>query len=915
MDAIQRKLAFIDKQLAGRDFHKRIVRTSPLVFVAVGLIAGILIQEAIFGSRAEGDGAHVVWLWLMILGLGAGSAVVLFVAQATGRVTSYAPLLLGFCALVCFACLGAIRLMSFYQPEANDIRNFVGGEEQSATKGTETTEKRVAMDSLRSSPPGGGNDESSGDDDNSVISADAAPTNDGSMPATIRGVIVTKPYVDRNPDWKFARFKPTDPTSSFYLRLTEAKTVAGWAKVSGNVRVQVDGPVLDLKAGDCIQAYCRLDRFGPSTNPGQFDMARHLAGRNVFISASVKSREGIELIKTPPAAVFTKVRAKVREVAAEALLGSVPPEEPGRGLVEALLLGYRGDIDSDTYRAFRRTGLLHYVSLSGMHFGILIGIVWWVCKTAGLAKRSRAAVCTVAIAVFLLVVPAQAPTARSAIIAWVFCASVLLRRHANPFNTLSLAAIVLLLIQPTQLFAVDWQLSFACVLGILLFTESIRHRLDETADGLAGELDYRQFWRTARIVRKLAGMVVLPLSVGFGAWLGGAGIMLYCFYTITPLASIWTLLVLPLMGAILTLGFVKIILFFLLPTLSAALGVVVTGLSDVFIRAVKLFAALDFTGVMIGHVPVWLVVLYCAFVPFAFFVHFRRPSVKKAVCAVMAVMLAVFIGGMKWQRTHRGELILTCLDVSHGQAIMVEFPGGGNAMFDAGSLHKSDIGRRIVGPFLDYGGISSIDAVFVSHNDIDHVNGIPEVVEWCKVGRVYANGAFFEDAGQWGAAKFLGDFLSGAGLEIEPVTQGLDVGGRAHVKSVWPSAQLPGAEQLSDNDRSQVFLIEFAGRKILLCSDMEKFAQREIIRQNPDLRADIVVAPHHGSTNTADPDFLKAVEAKILIISCGQTEYQRQHKSYPEDTMQRLFTPADGAVTVCISEEGKIQIRTAARRN
>jgi hypothetical protein len=300
MDAIQRKLAFIDKQFAGRDFHKRIVRTSPLVFVAVGLIAGILIQEAIFGSRAEGDGAHAVWLWLMILGLGAGSAVVIFVAQATGKVTSYAPLLLGFCALVCFACLGAIRVISFNQPEANDIRNFVGGEEQSATKGTETTEKRADMDSLRSSPPGDGNDESSGDDDNSVVSADAAVTNNGSMPATIRGVIVTKPYIEKNPDWKFARFKPTDPTSSFYLKLTEAKTVSGWAKVSGTVRVQVDGPVLDLKAGDCIQAYCRLDRFGPSTNPGQFDMARHLAGRNVFISASVKSREGIEPLEPPP---------------------------------------------------------------------------------------------------------------------------------------------------------------------------------------------------------------------------------------------------------------------------------------------------------------------------------------------------------------------------------------------------------------------------------------------------------------------------------------------------------------------------------------------------------------------------------------------------------------------------------------
>ncbi|HLB73928.1 MAG TPA: ComEC family competence protein, partial [Sedimentisphaerales bacterium] len=529
MDPIQRKLALIDKQLAGGDFHNRIITTAPLVFAAVGLMLGILLQEGLSGPAGKDDASLFPCGWVVLLGSCSLAAAALFAAN--NRYSR--PQVIAYAAFVCFICLGAVRVISFNRPASNDIRRLVGGD------------PRLAQ---------------------------------------VRGLIVTEPYVQRHEEWAFARFKPTDPTSSFYLKLTVAKAVDGWAKVRGMVRVQVDAPILDLKPGDYIEAYCLLDRFKPATNPGQFDMARHLAGRGVFISASVESREGIELLETPPVALFAKLRVKVRQVAAEALLGSVPPDEPGRGLVEALLLGYRGDIDSDTYRAFRRTGLLHYVSLSGMHFGILTGIVWWVCKTAGLAKRSRAAVCTVAIAVFLLVVPAQAPTTRSAIIAWVFCASVLLRRHANPFNTLSLAAIILLLIRPSQLFAVDWQLSFACVLGILLFTERIRHRLDETTDGLAGELDYRRFWRTARIVRKSAGMVVLPLSVGFGAWLGGAGILLSCFYTITPLASIWTLLVLPLMGAILTLGFVKIILFFLLPTLSAALGVVVTGLSDVFIR-------------------------------------------------------------------------------------------------------------------------------------------------------------------------------------------------------------------------------------------------------------------------------------------------------------------------------------------
>ncbi len=464
MDPIQRKLALIDKQLAGGEgFHKRIITTAPLVFAAVGLMLGILLQQGLAGPADKGDALRFPLGWAALLGACSLAGAVLFATDSRYS----RPQVIAYAAFVCFMCLGAIRVVSFNRPVSNDIRRLVGGDPKLAQ---------------------------------------------------VRGLIVTEPYVQKREEWAFARFKPTDPTSSFYLKLTEANAVNGWAKVRGTVRVQVDTPILDLKPGDYIETYCVLSRFAPATNPGQFDIARHLAGRGIFISASIESRDGIELLDSPPAALFTRLKIKVRQVAAEAVLGSVPPDEPGRGLVEALLLGYRGDIDSDTYKAFKRTGLLHYVSLSGAHFAVLIGIVWWMGKTLGLAKRSSAVLCTVAIAVFLLVVPAQAPSTRAGIIAWVFCASVLLRRHANPFNTLSLAAIILLLIRPSELFAVDWQLSFACVLGILLFTDGIRHRLDDAVDGLAGELDYRQFWRAAKVVRKLAAMVVLPLSVGFGAW-------------------------------------------------------------------------------------------------------------------------------------------------------------------------------------------------------------------------------------------------------------------------------------------------------------------------------------------------------------------------------------------------------------
>jgi len=234
MDDIQRKLALIDAQLAGRNIHKQIISTAPLLFVAVGLIAGILIQNTLSLSFS---------LWLILLALFAVTTVFLFTIQQSSSTNHQSPVtnyqyVAAHLALACFLCLGAIRLIAFNQPKPNDIRNLI-------------VDKRKL--------------------------------------ATIRGLIVTEPYINKNQQWEFAKFKYTDPTSSFYLKIYEVGAVNHWAKVAGTVRVQVDGPVLDLKAGDYIQAYCWLDRFKGPTNPGQFNTAKYLARKNVYIAASIKS--------------------------------------------------------------------------------------------------------------------------------------------------------------------------------------------------------------------------------------------------------------------------------------------------------------------------------------------------------------------------------------------------------------------------------------------------------------------------------------------------------------------------------------------------------------------------------------------------------------------------------------------------
>ncbi len=841
MDDIQRKLEQIDRQLAGgtfANFHRQIVSTAPLLFVASGLIAGIMIQDKL---------SLPIWFWPAAVGVCAAVTIILFVVYYISHLVKEEnlPLITAYIAAVGCMCLGAMRLINFEQPRPDDICNFVA------------EQRRLA---------------------------------------TIRGLIISEPYIDRNRDWEFARFTHNDPSSSFYLKVCEAETIDGWAKVSGTVRVQVAEPVLYLKEGDYIQVYCWLGRFRKATNPGQFDVAGYLARKGIFIAALVKSGDGIELLKGKGEGLFTKIKSKFRQTASQALTGDLLIEERNRGLLEALLLGYRENIDSSTYRAFHKTGLLHFISLSGLHLGILAGIVWWLCKTAGLLKRGRAIICIIAIGIFLMIVPSRAPTLRAAIIVIVFCMSVLFRRKSNPLNTLSLAAIILLLIRPTDLFEAGWQLSFATVLALLLFCQRICFFLYENVTDVLS-------------LEKLPKPVIYLLelfSTGLTAWLGSAGILLYHFYTINPLTGIWTVIVFPLVAGILTFGYLRMTLSFLLPSAAMVLGVIVNLLSDLLIWIVKFIAELDFSQILIGHVPAAVIILYYCFVLFIFFVHFRRPLIKKAICTAMILVMIVFLGATKWQRTHRDNLEMACLDVGHGQAILARLPGTVNILFDTGSLHKSDVGRRIVAPFLDYSGISKIDAIIISHNDVDHINGIPEIIEHCKVNGIYANDAFFSQADHWGTVKFLEESLSEKGFEIKSL-KGLNSNSAADIKILWPSGEILQGEELSDNDLSAVVLIEFAGRKILLCSDIEKFAQAELFSIYPDLEADVVVLPHHGSVKTTEPDFLENLDAEILICNCSRSDYKNDRVIKPKSNAEWLYTAEQGAVIVCVDKDGVIR--------
>ncbi|MGA2323847.1 MAG: DNA internalization-related competence protein ComEC/Rec2 [Sedimentisphaerales bacterium] len=765
---------------------------------------------------------------------------------------------LPFLTVVLFTCLGAIRMASFNNASPNDIRNLVGSKE---------------------------------------------------IPAAVCGVIVTEPYIDSN-DWKFSKFTPTDQSSSFYLELTEAEATTGWVNANGIVRVRVNEPIFDLRAGDRVQMYCLLNKFNPSTNPGEFDMAKYMARNGVFVAGSVDSRQAIELLSSDATGLFTKAKSWLSRIAVNALLGGPYPQTQSESLLIALVLGYRTNIDKETYNAFRKTGLLHFVCLSGMNFAMVIGFVWWVCKTAGLMKPGRAVVCTITAVVFLMVVPENAPALRAAIICFAFCASFIFRRRSNPFNSLALAAIVLLLIKPTGLFQPDWQLSFVSVLGILLFSKPIQNFLTETTSGWFVEPDKRGL--LSRGTFEIVSLITSASAVSVAAWFANVGILLYHFYGIQYLTSIWTVLVSPLIGLVSLLGYLKLVVAMFLPSVSALMGIVINHLSNLLIWIVKLFAGLNISEMLTGKTNIAVILLFYGLIVFAFFFRLRNPAIKKAICVTAALAFVVMVAMPKWQRTHGGNLTVTILDVGHGQAILTQLPGGANILFDAGSQNRSDVGTRVVTPFLRYGGIGKIDAVVIGHGDIDHINGLPEVTGDTRPKAVYASKAFSEDNRQ--TAKFLRNKLQQiAEINVVEINNLPQKFGSSKIRVLWPIPDIQENNSISDNDKSVVTLIEYAGKRILICSDIEKFAQREILRLYPDLKADVLIMPHHGSAKTSEPSFADKTGAAVTIASCSESSYEKGQVIRPRQGLKSYYTGKDGAVTVRINEQGVINTTAFAK--
>ncbi|OGR82140.1 MAG: DNA internalization-related competence protein ComEC/Rec2 [Elusimicrobia bacterium RIFCSPHIGHO2_01_FULL_64_10] len=606
-------------------------------------------------------------------------------------------------------------------------------------------------------------------------------------------------------------------------------------EISGNLLVRLPGAV-DVAYGDKIAAAGTMERPAGPRNPGGPDEKLVLKRKGALGRLTVKRRDDFRILERGGGSAFLRRIFRVRKSLEEIIDRELPP--PERDVAKLILLG-GGTLDPKVRDSFAKSGTAHLLAISGGHVAFIAGIIGAALTVFRLPRRAVFGFTILLLAMYCVMAGSSPSVLRAVIMIGIHLAGLALNREPELSTSLSWAALCILCLNPMELYNPGFQLSFLSVfiLGSL--------------DGTGGNVFFRAAASSAFV------------------WLGTMAVAAYHFQIFCPVSIFSNLVLFPYLGVVLACGAA----FLALGSVSGPAGGVLGGSLWLSVKALlamsRWFSSLPFAWFHVSPPASWEI---AGSLLLAFGWAFRSGLGRKNIWIFTAALLALNFSA--WSAVFRAapeDLRVTFLDVGHGDAALLEFPGGGTLLVDGGAGGDGgswDRGGNVVGPFLRYRGIHRLDGVLATHPHYDHYGGLETVLEDFNVDRFFHNGDISRE------------FLRAKGWKTETPLARLSAGDRllsgggADISVLHP----PKGEAFhkSPNERSIVFRLEFGDFSALFAGDAEKRALRNVIQNFPgaEIRADVLKVPHHGS----DPgpvldEFLDRVRPGIAVVSEGKNPF------------------------------------------
>jgi len=652
------------------------------------------------------------------------------------------------------------------------------------------------------------------------------------------------------------------------------------------IRVYCNFPV-NVQKGEKVSLKGSLKPPARAGNPGEFDYRKYLERNGIYYILSVKNEKDLQ-IKAPAnsvQALMNSYRSRSQEIIKEVL----PPDDAS--ILVGMLLGIIEDIDGEEYSDYQKTGIVHIFSVSGLHVGFLLVLCTWICSLMGLSPKARMITGITLLLLYASLVGWPVPVVRSVIMGVLALIAYYSGRENQLLNSLGLAGIVLLLINPLSLMQITFQLSFAAAWGLVYLFPLLKQKLNYNS-GLGDLL----------LVPLCAQIAILPLIA-------------YHFNLFSPLSLLANIPVTYLSAGAVILGFITLATGLLLPGLSA-LFLYPAGLCVDLIRLVnQIVVGIPGAYLRVATPGLAIILLYYAGLFFIISTFYLTLSLgKKRLKLLMASgtgMMFIFIMVLCLPPSvyNRGLVELSFIDVGQGDSALLKTPQGKFILIDGGGSDFSDPGSRKVLPFLYHRGVRELFLAINTHPDNDHLLGMETVLKEMPVKYIAIPASLADDEGY----QSLKEIAALKEVSIIPVAAGdrLNIGENIQLEVLHPTREYQ-ADNV--NDHSLVVEVRYGSFSALLTGDIGDKVMQELTEQGKIAPVTIVKIPHHGSKSSLNSSFYDKTNCKWGIISVGVNNlFGHPHlsiiKALEERNVNIFRTDRDGAV-MFYSDGTKVKVIT-----
>ncbi|MCF6465597.1 DNA internalization-related competence protein ComEC/Rec2 [Clostridium sp. Cult2] len=641
-------------------------------------------------------------------------------------------------------------------------------------------------------------------------------------------------------------------------------------KVLGDTKFQL---------GDMIIFSGILKEPLPNTNPKLFNYKLNLLSNNIYTTITIKDYSVLD-VRIGKLNILLRLKIGFIRMVEEVL--DLYLTEKNSSLMKAILLGNYSYLDENSIQQFRDLGLAHILAVSGLHIGIITSLFILLFAYMGVNRKINIGLTIGIIWVYGYMIGNPPSVLRANIMFSLLLLSQLWAEPYDSINTLFFAMFISIVINPFWIFSVGFQLSFIATFFIIYFTDKLSPML---------------YSKDSVIIKPITGI----LSVQIGLF----PILAYYFNRIPIISIVPNILLVPIFTICLILCIFLMFFSLISSNISHSIGVLINALLKIQSKSVEILNYFPVLNLRVSSPSIIGILIYYLIV----FILFRiidlrnlKTGVNKAIIFYLLFLILLNTASMNFD----SSISIDFIDVGQGDSILLKTKRGNYLIDTGGSIFGDfDVGKNILLPYLEKGGIFKLKGVFISHFDGDHCKTLPYLMDNIKIENIYfgyerENNTFYQQIKEKAFEKDIPITLLKKGDSLE-----LDR--NIHIYVLGPNDNILKDLDSTDNNLSLVLLLNYYNRKVLFTGDIERLGEENVI-SSLDTNIDFLKVPHHGSNTSSGEDFLNKLNPNMGFISVGRNNsFGHPHKEvmdrYRKNNVQIYRTDELGLINLTLNRK------------